>query len=295
MVTQPDDRLSVLGWYTFSYQVRFESIVETGLKSIVSSCELNGPAGEGQGSAALQKIIAGMEHSKYRADAAIASLMPELDAACPQAPLPGWPEHAAMTAIMTAPAIKDSPMPAEVLYDGSRKMQRTRMVLPPRSHLATDDALLLDGYGYSVSRTRAGRPICSNSLPGALRPDWPDTGGCSCEASIKGSTELTPFGPARILVCPMTSPRVVWAWFALDGRPMVFMETSAPGDDPEVVLTLVDYTAWKPGQVSSPAAFDTPPECRASPPGAALHEMPHSMQAGSRRCGACHLDGAAAH
>ncbi len=293
MVTQPDDRLSALGWYSFSYQVRFDPLAETGLEPIVASCEQKAPAHGKEGRAALMKLIADMEHSGNRSDAAIANLMPELETVCPQQPLPGWPKQAAMTAIMTPPAFKDNARPTEVLYDGIRKMQRTRMFLPARSHFANDEALLLDGYGYSVSRTRAGRPVCSNSLPGALRPNWPETGGCTCEASLKENTALTPFGPARILVCPMTSPRVVWAWFAGDGRPMVFMETSAPGDDPEIVLTLVDYTAWKPGHQSERAAFDAPSQCRALKQFVAPPKTSHSMQSGSRRCGACHLDGAA--
>lgn len=290
MVTQPDDRLSILGRYSFTYQVRFEAVAETGLKTAVTSCEANATPYEAQGRAGLQKLITDMEQSQIRDDAAIASLMPELEPACPQQPLPGWAEQAAMGAFMTSPAFKDAPFPTEVLYDGAGKKMRTRMFFPPRSELATDDALLLDGYGYSVSRTRGRRLTCSNSLPGAVRSNWPETGGCSCEASIKGDTPLTPYGAARVLVCPMTPPRVVWAWFAQGGRPQVFMETAAPGDDPTVILALVDYTSWAPGHAPASTAFAAPSQCH---PHHTLNTQPasqRSMQGASRDCGACHLD-----
>ena len=293
MFAQPSDKLAVLSWYSFSYQVRFESLPDSGLAAIAASCETKKPNTEEAGRARLQKIVTDMERSPFRDDAGIAALMPELEAACPPAPLPSWPEHAAMTALMTSPDFNNSPMPTEVLYDGSRKLQRTRNFWPATSHLATDDALLLDGHGYSVARTRAGGLICTAALPGALRPNWPESGGCSCEASIKGNTALTPFGPARILVCPMTGQRVVWSWFARDGRPMVFMETSEPGDGTAGVLTLVDYHAWQPDRAAGIAAFDTPAQCAAPRPAAAA--SPASLEAsssGSRRCSACHLDGA---
>ncbi len=231
-----------------------------------------------------------MESAPSRSDADIARLMPELGLSCGNAPQPGWPEDAAMTAVMTAPGFKDHPMPAEVLYDWRRKSQRTRTFRPSHPHPATGEALLLNGYGYSIDGSR-GHLSCSASLPGVLRPNWPQTGGCSCEAVIRGKTNLTSFDGAQIMVCPMTDPRVVWSWFTLDGRPIVFMETSAPGDEPVAVLTLADYHVWEPGHLTASTAFDSPRACPA--PGAAVPaspESPNPMRTGSRRCGACHLD-----
>jgi hypothetical protein len=294
MITQPSNWLSILSWYSFSYRVRFDALRETGLAAIADSCDANKQAPPDNSRAELQKLLSGMESSTFRSDAEISALMPELNAACPAAPLPGWPDRAAMTAIMTPPDFSGSPMPTEVLYDGQRKMQRTRNVWPPRSDLATDDALLLDGHGFSVARTRTGRLICTAGLPGALRPNWPETGSCSCEASIGANSALTQSGAARIFVCPMTKPRVVWAWFGSDGRPAVFMETSAPGDDPAGVLTLVDYYSWEPNRIPDPVAFDIPAQCPVTKPEA---ETPasasHAIPAARRRCGACHLDGTA--
>lgn len=289
MVTQPDGRLSILGWYSFTYRARFEALPETGLNPIVASCQAT-PSHDGRGRKRLQTLIADMERAQPRAENAIAALMPEVKAGCGRAPLPGWADQAAMGAFMTPPAFKDSPLPAEVLYDGGRKVMLTRMSYPAGAKLSTEEALLLDGYGYSILRTRESRPSCDNSLPGTVRPNWTTTGGCSCEASVEGGTPLTPYGTARILVCPMTAPRVVWAWFAADGRPQVFMETSAPGDDPTTVLALVDYTAWMPGKEAPRAAFAAPSQCRAPRAPVAQPASRHAMQGASRSCGACHLD-----
>jgi hypothetical protein len=290
LMTQPANRLAGLGAYALSYQLRFEALEDTDLAAVANKCEGKIQRAAGSGKAALRKLLGALEHSQFRAPEDIAHLAPGLSAECPAASLNGWPEHAAMSMIMTPPDFGDSPMPTEVLYDGNAKLMRTRNFWPARSELATDDALLLDGFGYSVARTRAGRLICNAALPGALRPNWPETGGCSCEASIEEGTALTPYGPARIMVCPMTAPRVVWSWFTLDGRPMIFMETSAPGDDPAGKLTLVDYHAWQPGHVPASAAFQAPLQCPAPTsqtvsPGAAHAKLP-----APRRCGACHTD-----
>ncbi len=109
MVTQPDDQLSILGWYSFSYQVRFEAMQESGLDAIAAICELKAERAGETGRPALEKLNAWMERSEARADAAIASLMPSLDNRCTAAPLPGWPEQMSITALMTAPGFRGKP------------------------------------------------------------------------------------------------------------------------------------------------------------------------------------------
>jgi hypothetical protein len=293
MMTQPADRLAGFGAYAFSYQMRFEALQNTDLAAAANKCEAKIHRASGNGKAELRKLFEAMEHSQFRAPDDIARLAPGLSGECPAASLNGWPEHAAMSMVMTPPDFSDSPMPTEVLYDGNAKRMRTRNFWPARSELASDDALLLDGFGYSIARTRKGRLVCNATLPGALRPDWPETGGCSCEASIGDGTALTRFGPARIMVCPMTAPRVVWSWSGHDGPPVVFMETSAPGDDPAGKLTLVDYHSWQPGQIPASAAFQPPLQCPA-PAAQTISPGPaHARQPAPRRCGACHTDAAA--
>ncbi len=288
MFTQPVDDPAILGSYTFSYQARFEVLTETGLAAIAASCEGQDSQPEKGGRETLWTAIADMERSSSQNEAEIARLMPELSAACPSMPLPHWPERMGAAAFMTAPDFRSSPLPTEVLYDWGRKSQRTRMM--QASGAETEDALMAGGHGYNVSKVAGGLLACTGGLPGPPRPNWPETGNCSCEAAIEGKTALAPRDPVRILRCPMTAPRIVWSWFAFDGRPVVFMETSAPGDKPSEVLSLIDYYAWVPGLVAPDKAFDMPARCPA--PKVVPNHAPSNrpMQARSERCGACHLD-----
>ncbi|MGA7328057.1 MAG: hypothetical protein WBX25_27105 [Rhodomicrobium sp.] len=290
MFTQPENDPAILGWYTFSYQVKFEPLQATELSSLDTLCRSAQWLEEKRGREALQKLIAAMESSSGRADQAIARLMPEVDVNCKSAALPRWPERARMTALMTSPNFDSAPLPAEILYDGSRKAQRTRMFWPSGSSIRTADALLGDEVGYSIEESRRHRLSCTADLPGALRPNWPETGGCSCEAVIKANTPLNPSGPAKIMVCPMTKPRVVWSWFSLDGQPLVFMETSAPGDKPSGVLTLVDYYSFAAGQAASPEALRAPNQCRTQQAGGHAAVPVNGSPLSPRRCGACHTD-----
>ncbi len=286
MFTQPENEPAILGWYAFSYQVKFEALKTTDLSSLDTFC-LSAPRLEGEyGRRRLQKLIAGMESSSGRADEAIAHLMPEVDVNCEKAALPRWPERARMTALMTSPNFDSAPLPAEIVYDWSSKAQRTRMYWPSGARIRNADALLGDELGYSIEESSGRHLSCTADLPGALRPNWPETGGCSCEAVIKAITPLNPSGPAKIMVCPMTKPRVVWSWFSLEGQPLVFMETSAEGDRPSGVLTLVDYYSFAAGQAVSPEAFAVPPRCRTQKALGQAKGPPLSP----RRCGACHTD-----
>jgi hypothetical protein len=290
MFTQPAMEYGVLGLYTFSYQVSFETLSDSSLPALAAKCGPGSRRAEISGRAALGRVIADMEAASSRHDAEISRLMPDLGA-CPNMRAPVWPEKASITALMTASDFESRPAPAEVLYDWDRQSLRTRMFFPGNSELASEDALLAGNNGYGVVRLAKGHPICTAGLPGPPRPDWPESGGCSCEAAIKGKTALTPIGPARIMVCPMTAPRVVWSWFSFDDRPIVFMETSAPGDDPSAVLAVADYYDWKPGYLPAYANFEAPAQCPAPKMKAGPQKSSkHGMQPDRRRCGACHLE-----
>ncbi len=290
MFTQPEDAPAILGWYTFSYRVRFVNAASNDLAAIAQSCQPSAPSALGTGKAALRKLIDAMESASTTAEAELARLAPDIVASCPPAPLPGWPEKAGMTAIMTGPGFDSIPLSAEILYDWSRKSQRTRMYWPQGSKLVNEDALLFDGEGYSIERKTGGRLSCAGELPGTVRPNWPETGGCSCEAIIKENLALAPSG-ARIMVCPMTPPRVVWSWFAPEGQPLVFMETSAPGDPPAEVLTLVDYYSLTSELNWNSHAFQAPAQCLKSGMKTGTAPAAHrTTTPATRVCGACHLD-----
>jgi hypothetical protein len=280
MFVQPSKEPALLGWYAFSYRVRFERLQETDLPSIVAACQSKQHSATQSGQAALRKLLAAMDASQFRADADLVRLMPEL-AACPGEPLPRWPERAALSALMTTPNIEDRPMPTEVLYDWPRKLQRTRLFERQNADLFAVEALLDEKGGYAIDRASGGRTACAAGLPGLVRPNWPETGGCSCEAAIGANTPLTPYGPVRILVCRMAAPRVLWSWFAESGRPQVFMQTFAPGDDTYGMLALADYYSWLPGALPADAAIEVPAQCPAEKTAGRIWE--------GKSCGSCHL------
>jgi hypothetical protein len=157
------------------------------------------------------------------------------------------------------------------------------MFFPPASSTVTEDALLIGPDGFDVTHRRKGGPACSAPQPGTVVPNWPSAAGCTCEGVIKGKTPHSPYGTTQIINCPMTKPRVVWAWFTLDARPVVFMETQAAGDERGALLALVDYHTWVPDLNFPDAAFAKPAQCTARN---GREQVPRAVRA---PCFACHL------
>jgi hypothetical protein len=281
---RPSDRLAILSRHALSHQIAFAAAPDVDLSGVAAACKgqkVQAPSGRD----ALAEVFDRMARAADRAQTEIERLMPELDANCPAAPLPDWPDQFITTTFMT-PSDSDSiPLPAEVIYDWHVKSQRTRMFWPDKSPIRSEDALLIGPDGYELIRNRSGRLACHGSLPGALKANWATAAPCTCAGMIKGGTPLTPYGSTRILNCPMTAPRVAWAWFAHDGRPMLFMETSSSGDPGRGLLTLVDYHAWAPGAAVAEAALKKPTQCRGS------RQTETARHSDERQCPACHLGG----
>jgi hypothetical protein len=283
MFVKPDETLAPLSLHAFNHQVRFESLAESDLAADAALCRATDLSPRRKAREALREAIAGMARAPSRADDEIKRLMPELDADCAGTPLPRWPDHFGVTTFMTSLDVRYTPFPTEVLYNWDLKAQRTRMFFPPAASTSAEDALLIGPNGYDVSHHRAGRLTCDGPQPGVLRPDWPVAGACTCEARITGTTPLTPYGSSQIVNCPMTAPRVLWTWYADDGRPMVFMET-AFGAERGRVLTLADYYTWMPGHAAPEAAFAKPAQCRSVERRAQSASSPDEQP-----CSGCHL------
>jgi hypothetical protein len=278
MFVSADLSLFPLSLFAFSYRVRFEARSTIDLADAVAFCRARTqPVGV---PVALADTIAAMEQAGSRADIEIKRLMPEL-ATCAGHPLPRWPDDFAMATLMTPIDMHHAPLAAEVLYRWGLRSQRTRILFPPATREHSEDVLLIGSTGYGVTHRRSGGPTCAGPQPGAVRPDWTATGSCSCQAVIDGTTALTPYGPSQILRCPMTAPRVVWTWYTLDGRPIVFMET-ASGHERGALLTLADYYAWMPDHRSADASFAKPKQCVRPP-------SDRSARAPLRPCLPCHL------
>lgn len=281
MFVRPDESLAPFSLFAFTYRVRLETPEGTGLADAVGFCRDHPRPGPDGGGGAVRQVIAAMAQSPSRSDAEIKRLMPELEEGCGGRPLAHWPDGFGLATLMTPIDIHHDPLPTEVLYRWDLKSQRTRMSMPPQAPDRLEDALLIGPMGYGVTHRRKGAPRCGGPLPGAVRPDWTTAGSCSCEAVINGTTPITPYGATEILRCPMTAPRVLWTWYTLTGRPIVFMETSA-GSERGALLTLADYYAWMPGHQAADAAFAKPAQCTPTP-------QPSRSELGP--CVTCHLGG----
>ena len=279
LLLRPSDAFGPLGLFALSNQVRFEPLRESTLTQDAVACRAAAPPESPDGRAAVRRVIAAMDDAPGRADGALKELMPEIAAACDSTGLPRWPDTFAASAFMTSLDLRDTTFPAHILYDWQRKAMRTRLYSPRAQATPPGDALLIGETGYGMIRRRQGQLSCGGPQPGVLRPDWPTTGGCSCEAVIGATTPLTPYGPARILRCPVTAPRVFWAWYTRDQRPMLFLET-ASGDETGAGLTLIDYYAWLPGFETPASAFARPAQCAGEP-----------AYSGGKVCMSCHLGG----
>jgi hypothetical protein len=264
MYVRPDESLAPLSLFAFSYRIRFETLRETDLAEAVAFCRARPSKASGETRENLRQTIATMAQSSSRADAELKRLMPELEGQCAGRPLPHWPDDFGLATLMTPIDMHHDPLPTEVLYRWGLKAQRTRMSLPPAASDRAEEALLIGPIGYGITHPRIGSPSCTWPQPGAVRPDWTESGSCSCEAVINGKTSITPYGPTQILRCPMTAPRVAWTWYTLEGRPIVFMETSS-GSERGALLTLADYYTWMPGHHAADSAFAKPAQCTPSP------------------------------
>ncbi len=276
MFTQPQQSPPVLGQFTLSYRVSFETKEDADVDAALDACRNEGASPHHDTS--LAALLQSMERSPNAFTAEIERLAPALQTTCPSTSFPEWDQSLGMTAFMTPPGVKDAPLPTEIAYDWTRQSQRTRMISRPK----IEEALLAQGEGFSIVHSRTSAVSCAGGLPGTLRPDWPLKGGCSCEAMITAPSEMSSYTPVKILRCPMTPPRVVWSWFN-GNRPLLFMETSAPEDKPEGVLVLTDYHAWTTTHPAQEEAFSMPPQCPR--PG-----KPLPANEAGRGCGACHLD-----
>lgn len=290
------DRPAVLGRFALSYRVGFAPQAATGLSTVAAACRRAKRLGNNRaGPRALDALIEAMAQSPDRADEASQQLMPALSASCPAVPFPTWPEKLAITGMMTPYDFHENPYPTEVLYDWSVPAQRSRILMQPQTGVAAQDSLLLGPAGYTVTYGRQGGSMCQQVLPGTIRPDWASRGDCQCAGTINGQSPLTPYGTTRILVCPLGTPRVAWSFYALSGRPTVFMVTSMRGDQGFGLFAVLDYREWLAHSEFPGSVFGKPAQCQAPPRGSKRGSGVLSgpgRPPGSPRCDSCHLGSA---
>jgi hypothetical protein len=278
------DSLPPLSRHALSYQVDFQSLSQSGLADVAAACRDATPATARNGALSLRALLEAMPQSPHRSGAAIKALMPALDAACPDVPLPKWPERLALTGVMTPFDSDENPYPAEVLYDWTVPAQRSRIYGGPRPAIAAQDSLLLEPLGYTVTHYRSKGMTCRAVLPGTIRPDWATRAPCKCAATINGFSPLSPHGTTRVMACPLASPRVAWAWYALTGRPDAFMVTSLPGDEGKRLFAVLDYREWLPDHPFPRSVFDKPAQCTAT-----SRPRRSTLAPAASGCSTCHL------
>jgi hypothetical protein len=284
---KPSDRLSILSSHALSYQVAFESLLETNLETVAAVCTGSGTSTKQPMS--LQKVLDAMQRSHATANSDIKRLFPELTSTCPAPTRPSWPEALGMTMILTPLKFKANPLPTEVQYSWKHRSQRTRMFWPSGSPIAHEDALMVAAHGYSVTHKRRGQIQCIPALPGTPRPTWIRDAPCTCEGFVEGVTHLTPYGSVEILRCPATPPRLFWTWHTLDGRPMIFMVTPSNPNEPTALITMADYYTWAPGLLLDEITFKRPVQC----PDLAVRPQAKTPRPAAARlsepCSRCHL------
>src|SRR5215510_3358304 len=279
---KPSLSLSIMSSYAMSYQVSFDPLSQSDLSVLAESCRHAKRETQQSPRRALRAVLDAMDLSPWRASAEIKRLLPELDLDCSKAPRPVWPHSFGMTMFLTPLNFHSNPFPTEVRYDWKSRAQRTRMFWPADSPILNEDVLMVEAQGFSVTRKRAGGVQCMAALPGTPRPNWISEAPCACEAVINGTTALTPYGPVQILRCPATEPRMFWAWYTFEGRPMMFMVTPSSGDEPTALITLADYYAWVPGFLSEPSVFQRPAQCRTA-------QITGHRRPTNEPCRLCHL------
>ena len=281
----PNDQLAVLGEFALSYQISFEKVGNVDLSEPMHACKLASSATPEAASQKPRERIKAMSVAAGKASDEIKRLLPQVSA-CPSASLPRWPDRVALSGLMTPFDFNETPYQTEVFYDWTIPAQRSRIYFPHDSSSTVQDALMLESGGYNVTYYRQHAPTCRGLLPGAIRPDWAQRAPCSCEAMIDGNTSLTPYGPTRVISCPLASPRAAWAWYTLDDRPITFAVTSLLGDEGSGLFAVLDYRDWIPGAATTRSAFDRPAQCGLPP----LHRSAQPNPA-QTQCSTCHTGG----
>ena len=281
---KPSDHLSVLSAFAVTHQIDFEPLAGTDLVARAGACAKGGHRRRQGG---VHDVLKALGSAPSRADAEIARLFPHLQLQC-STTRPRWPEALGMTMFLTPVDFGTNPVPAEVLYNWKLRAQRTRMFWGSEQPTTDEDALMLAEHGYSVSRERSGDVQCIPALPGTPRPNWLEEAPCTCEGMIGAGSALAPYGPAEILRCPATPPRLFWTWHTRAGRPQMFMVTPSSGDEPTALITLADYYAWVPGYPSTAGLFARPAQCPDLSMGRGAR-LPRPPGRASEPCGRCHL------
>jgi hypothetical protein len=255
--TAPTDDPPVFGNYAMIHFSTFTPLPETNLAKLQNFCVEKVRQAQTIAPGEAANNAAGEAERQER----ITMLVPGLSLqACSRMSQARWPDQFVMSVALTPTAMDQNPYPALIYYDWrDTKTQLAKMFggTPPQMK---GMVLLKNGIGYRIQQ-RQGVPVCEPVFPGTVRPDWTTNAWCQCRGVIENNPALSPDATTQILSCPIRhqGKRVMWSWFASDGRPALFMEAAAQGGG----VMFADYYDWLPGQAVPKAELELPSYCTA--------------------------------
>ena len=285
---------AVIGDYAMTNFPTFTPLAETNLSALQNFCaakaETNRTGDIGETPTARELMAIPNEAAEAERELRIGELIPGLShQACSDVTPAQWPDRFVSTAMVTPVKINDSSYSTVLYYDWSQA--QTLLILPFHNSPPVLQGILSlkrdTGYRMHFSPPGSKTGICRPDLPGLIKPDWMKAASCQCRGVISHNPAFSPDGDSQILSCPikMQAPRIMWSWYTLQGRPIMFME--ARPDEASGVM-LADYYDWVPGQTGQAVDFQLPAACMPAenPAGAAAENPAPSFSNPS--CSACH-------
>jgi hypothetical protein len=285
---RPANDPAVVGGYAMTYYPEFDPLAETNLSDLLELCGAK-PVARGAEPAAPVPAArtlmgAGNEAAEAEREQRIGDLIPGLNhRGCSRMTAVRWPDKFITTATLTPIRFAEAPYSSLIYYDWQHA--ETQLAVMFQGHTPKLQGLvsLKKGIGYRVEIGSPRGPTCDATFPGMVRPDWMSVAGCRCRGTIDKNSSLGPEVETQILSCPIKHQdrRIMWNWYTVDGRPLVFFEAAPVGGG----VMLADYNDWLPGRTGKPADFDLPPVCMPANPNTPAH------QSATTSCADCHTVG----
>jgi hypothetical protein len=264
---------AVIGDYAMIYYPEFAPLAETDLPRLLDLCGAKPVARGGEASPSIptaRELMGGNEVTEAEREQRINALIPGLhNGGCARMSPVRWPDRFVMTAMLTPIRFDEAPYSSMIYYDWHEAQTQLAIMFQGQGQKPALQGVvsLKNGIGYRV-RAGSNGPTCDAVFPGIVRPDWMSAAGCRCRATIDDNPTLSPDAEIQILSCPIKNQdRIMWNWYTVDGRPLVFFEAAPNGGG----VMLADYADWLPGATGKPSDFKLPPVCMPANPNAPAH------------------------
>lgn len=255
--TAPSDQPSVIGGYSMIHFSTFTPLPKTKLAALRNFCI--DQSEQAQQRAAQSELLVHNEAGEAERQQRIGALVPGLSRqACARMQQARWPDQFVATVILTPTAMNQDPYSSLMYYDWRHSKSQLAMMFQGSPPKLLGHVLLKNGVGYRIQK-RGNAEVCEPVFPGTVRPDWTTSAWCQCRGVIEGNPAISPHAATQIISCPIRGQgkRVMWTWFAEQGKPFLFMEAAAQGGG----VMFADYYDWRPGQAVPPEDLALPASC----------------------------------